>query len=184
MRILLLGLPRCGTTSLFDFIRELLPKNYKIEYEPYNKERDVDICENYFNKTVISNTIVLNKNETIYEWYNQIQQKFDKIIYIKRKDINAQKLSFAKTLIQKNKNWEKSLSLSDRLIDEYIVIFDKITENKKVYFYEDVYKECISNELYEISDFLNLNKEKIDTYHKKWIHTKNRDNFKYKITLI
>ena len=38
MRILILGLPRSGTSSLYDFLRTSLPKNYECKYEPFKTE--------------------------------------------------------------------------------------------------------------------------------------------------
>ena len=172
MKIAIIGLPRSGTTSLYFFIKDLLPKYYLCDNEPWSKTKDVEITENCFYKTLISDNLHLNKNESLTEYGIRMINTFNKIIFLRRKDANEMKKSLADMLVRRYKEYEYCKNLAEKYLDEWIPIFNTLTENKKIYYYEDLYTNNISKDLLDICKYLEIDfDEKI---YNKWIHIKNK----------
>lgn len=159
MKILIFGLPRCGTSSLFDFLVESLPKNYVVKYEPFKRVTDVEWGDDCIVKSVLTDEehdpIILKNGETLTEHSFRIIQEFDKVIYIKRKNIENVKKSFSNFHRLKNSK-EQSNSIAETKINEWNLIFDEITLNKRVYYYEDIFLDYPSQEIIEMCDYLNI----------------------------
>lgn len=176
MKILIFGLPRCGTTSLHNFIIESLPKNYIVKYEPFKRVTDVNWGDDCIVKTVLTDEehdpIILKNGETLTEHSIRIINKFDKVIYLKRKNINDIKKSFSNFHRLKNSK-EVSDIIAEVKIEEWNSIFDNVTLNKRVYYYEDIFLETPSRQIIEICDYLNITFN-IDIFD-KILHIKNRD---------
>lgn len=180
MRILIFGLPRCGTTSLLNFLIKSLPNYYIWQNEPYQHEIETISGENIIIKTVLCNFILLRENETLEENSFQLIKNFDKVIYIRRKNIENIKKSFADMIYKRelkyhgfNVIYSDCEKQSNDFIDEWLSVFDIVSNNKKVYFYEDIFRNEPTEYLIDILSDLNLNFNK--TAFMKHIHTKNKE---------
>ena len=176
MKILIFGLPRCGTTSLHNFIIESLPKNYNVKYEPFKRVTDVNFGENCIVKTVLTDEehdpIILKNGETLLEHSFRIIKEFDKVIYLKRKNIDNIKKSFSNFHRLKNSK-EVSDLIAEVKINEWNEIFDNVTKDKKIYYYEDIFTHEPKIDILEICDYLNITFN-VDLFN-KILHIKNRD---------
>jgi hypothetical protein len=113
MKILLLGTPRSGSTSLVKFIDSHIKlSNYQMCIEPFNRnlypnkeydeDRDTILYVTKYNNVLVKNLFLLGHEEypiksfnDIYEYLNWCYSYFDKIIILDRKDKLAQSESFA-----------------------------------------------------------------------------------------
>jgi hypothetical protein len=113
MKILILGTPRSGSTSLVKFIDSHIKlSNYQMFIEPFNqnlypnKEYDIDrdtiLYVTKYNNVLVKSLFLLEHEEypiksfnDIYEYLNWCYSYFDKIIILDRKDKLAQSESFA-----------------------------------------------------------------------------------------
>lgn len=180
MRILIFGLPRCGTTSLLNFLIKSLPSEYKWQNEPYHFTTETLDGKDLIVKTVLCNFIALRENETLEENSFKLIEKYDKVIYIRRKNIDNIKKSFTdmifkrylKTEREKIKYEDCTIESND-FINEWYDVFDKVTQNKKIYFYEDLYKDSPSDELFNLLSYLNLEFNNIAFL--RHIHTSNKE---------
>jgi hypothetical protein len=176
MRILIFGLPRCGTTSLHNFLIESLPKNYVVKYEPFKRVTDVNFGEDCIIKTVLTDEehdpIILKDGETLLTHSFRIIKEFDKVIYIKRKKVNNIKMSFSNFHRLKNSK-EISNKIADVKINEWNEIFNIVSQNKKVYYYEDIFTDKPKIDIIEICNYLNIIFN-IDLFN-KILHIKNKD---------
>ena len=106
MKILILGTPRSGTTSLVKFIDSHIKlPNYKMIIEPFNSELDgyimnIDSIINFKN-LLIKNLFLIGNDEypkdsfaNVYEYFEWCFSYFDKIIILDRKDKITQSESF------------------------------------------------------------------------------------------
>lgn len=159
MKICIIGLPRCGTTALYFFIRNHLSQEYTCENEPWNTKRNVEFTDNCFFKLVINDTVVnqLNDDETIFDFTYDIIDKFDKVVFIKRKEKDGMVKSLAHQLIYRYKNYDYRMKFAEEYYDKWIPIFDEITKNKKVYYYEDLYTDEINQNVIDICNYIGLN---------------------------
>lgn len=187
MKILIFGLPRCGTTSLFNFLMEYFPKNYIFKYEPYKKETFF-FEDNLLVKTVLSDKELLLNGENLEEHSIRIIKDYDKVIYLTRKNIENIKLSFykmrEKNFIEKNEiNILPSKEYTDKQIDKWLKIFQSVSLSGKIYYYEDLFLEIPSNSFYDLLKYLDINYKK--NLFDKYIHPKNKDkSIKMKKTLL
>lgn len=180
MRILIFGLPRCGTTSLLNFLIKSLPENYLWKNEPYHFTTETIHGDDIIIKTVLCNFIVLRENETLEQNSFKLIENFDKIIYIRRKNIDKIKKSFADMMYrrvikqrEKNTKYSDCVEESNKFIDEWLDVFDNVTKGKKVYYYEDIYKDTPSDSLYQILEYLSIDLNLFA--FEKHIHTKNKE---------
>jgi hypothetical protein len=112
MKILLLGTPRSGSTSLIKFIDSHISlSNYQMFIEPFNRnlypnkeydeDRDTILYVTKYNNVLVKSLFLLGHEEypiksfnDIYEYLNWCYSYFDKIIILDRKDKLAQSESF------------------------------------------------------------------------------------------
>jgi hypothetical protein len=112
MKILLLGTPRSGSTSLVKFIDSHIKlPNYKMFIEPFNqtlypnkkydKDRDTIVYLTKVQNILVKNLFLVGNDEypkesfnNIYEYLEWCYSYFDKIIILDRKDKVAQSESF------------------------------------------------------------------------------------------
>ena len=113
MKILLLGTPRSGSTSLVKFIDSHIKlSNYQMVIEPFNvnlypnkeydKDRDTILYFTKYNNVLVKSLFLLGHEEyptksfnNIYEYLTWCYSYFDKIIILDRRDKLAQSESFA-----------------------------------------------------------------------------------------
>lgn len=125
MKILILGTPRSGSTSLVKFIGSHISlSHYKMMIEPFNetlypnKEYDKDrgsiLYLNKFDNILVKSLFLLGHEEyptksfdNIYEYLKWCYSFFDKVIILDRKDKIAQSESF---VINETANRERGLS--------------------------------------------------------------------------
>ena len=134
MKILILGLPRSGTSSLYDFLRTSLPVNYECKYEPYKTEYIGDFRSNCLIKSVLTNEILLKEDQTLLNHTLELVSNFDFVIYLKR-DLNDVKASFKRMVDLNEKLWKNKIEYSDELMNEWYSDFNKVIEGRKVYEY-------------------------------------------------
>jgi hypothetical protein len=154
MKVLIFGVPRSGTSSLFNFLVNSFPKKYKAIYEPFKTNTDIEF-EYCIVKTVLTDNLLLKDNETLIEHSNRIIKSFDKVIYIKRKNIEntIQSLSdFQRPDLSK----EISDVVARKNIKDWTNVFDILTKDKKVYYYEDIYQDTPSLEFNEMCEYLGI----------------------------
>ena len=162
MKICVIGLPRCGTTALYFFISEHLNKNYICKNEPWNTKRNVELYNNCFYKLVINDTVEcqLNENESIFNFTYDLINKFDRVIFLKRKEREGMVNSLSHQLIYRYKNPQYRQKFADEYYDKWIPIFDEITKDKKVYYYEDLYTDNINKDIIEICNYIGVDLDK------------------------
>ena len=140
MKILILGLPRSGTSSLYDFLRTSLPNNYECKYEPFKTEYIGNFNSNCLIKSVLTNEILLKKNQTLLEHTIELISNFYFVIFLKR-DLNDIKISFKK-MVNLNKNlWGNQFCLKaltgrtilSSLITEKVVRFNSTELKNGIY---------------------------------------------------
>lgn len=181
MRILIFGIPRSGTSSLFKFLTISLPKKYTISYEPYKRLLELPPLDNLLVKTVLTDEIILKEEETLLNHSKRIIKQFDKIIYIKRKNVDNTIKSFS-DFQQPDLPKEISDIDSDEKIRRWTIIFDEITLGQKIYYYEDIYTEKPGKDIIELCDYLNIdfNLNKFN----ETLHLKNKEMNEKKIRTI
>lgn len=150
--ILIIALPRTGSTNL----GETLSKKYNLEYifEPFNRFTNLPIKEDY-NKKIVKTmifdcpTYIDEKNRL--NFIIDITKKFEKVILLSRKDINAivESWSYLKYNVTSNFNsrghyfWEETPNIESERI--FIKNCEKDLEylskelGIQVTYYEDLY---------------------------------------------
>ena len=175
MKILILGLPRSGTSSLYDFLRTSLPVNYECKYEPYKTECIGPLNSNSLIKSVLTNEILLKENQTLLEHTIELISNFDFVIFLKR-DLNDIKVSFKNMVVLNQKLWKNKIQYSDELIDKWYFDFNKAIKDNVVYDYEKIYTNDINESIIDICKKVNIvvNEKLFNNY----IHPKNKNNTK------
>jgi broad-specificity NMP kinase len=181
MKILILGLPRSGTSSLYDFLRTSLPVNYECKYEPYKTEYIGPLNSNCLIKSVLTNEILLKKEQTLLNHTIELVSNFDFVIFLKR-DLNDIKVSFKRMVDLNEKLWQNKIEYSEELINGWYSDFNKIIEGNITYEYENIYIDTISKSLMDICK--NINVVANDKQFNQYIHPKNKNKTKLKNTLI
>ena len=181
MKILILGLPRSGTSSLYDFLRTSLPVNYECKYEPYKTEHIYPLNPNCLIKSVLTNEILLKENQTLLQHTFKLISNFDFVIFLKR-DLNDIKVSFKHMVDLNKKLWKNKIEYSEELMNRWNSDFNKVIEGNITYEYEKIYTNDISESLIDICKKVNIvaNEKQFNQY----IHPKNKNNTKLKNTLI
>lgn len=169
MKILIVGIPRSGTTSVYNSIKSQyseLPSFYEPWFWRKNEEIDIDSYEDLLIKTLIyqkPNTILKRGYQLIdcLDFYREIVPKFDKVILLSRRNLNEAAVSYDYAF--KSKNWQTEYS-TDSLpkqwtIHMYEVISNRIEVlgnefNLKVWYYEDLFN---ANNINTISSFITDN---------------------------
>ncbi len=196
MKICILATGRCGSTSLYSCIKEHLNAEYTFLEEPFDRYKTtkkgltIDFnTPNVLIKTLIGQIPNEKDGMMVYEW---IFQTFDKVILLDRKNKIEQVESFAfhTTNNIKDRHNRKRVyyfnSISDEVMDKWELDINIASEflttlskenNKKIYYYEDLFVNKDQLIIDEIFKYLNLTpiKESID----RWIIS---DNKKVRIT--
>jgi hypothetical protein len=155
MKVLIFGMPRSGTSSLFNFLKYSLPKKYISSYEPFKKLINPIWGDDCIVKTVLTDKLIFKDGETMLEHSNRIINYFDKVIYIKRKSIENTITSMS-DFHQPDLSKEESKIVAEENINRWIKIFDEVTKDKKVYYYEDIYVDKPNKELLKMCDYLEI----------------------------
>jgi hypothetical protein len=169
MRILIVGIPRSGTTSVYNSIKSQyseLPSFYEPWFWRKNGEIDIDSYKDLLIKTLIyqkPNPILKRGYQLIdcLDFYRELVPKFDKVILLSRRNLNEAAVSYDYAF--KSKNWQTEYS-TDSLpkqwtIHMYEVISNRIEVlgnefNLKVWYYEDLFN---ANNINTISSFITDN---------------------------
>jgi len=175
MRILILGLPRSGTSSLYDFLRTSLPKNYECKYEPFKTEYIENFKKDCLIKSVLTNEILLKENQTLINHTLELVNNFDFVIFLKR-DLDDIKVSFKSMVNLNEKLWKNKIEYGDELINKWYSDFNKVIEGRKVYEYKDIYINTIGESLVDICKKANMVVDEKKYY--QYIHPKNKNNTK------
>jgi hypothetical protein len=169
VKILIVGVPRSGTTSVYNSIKSQyseLPSFYEPWFWRKNGEIDIDSYKDLLIKTLIyqkPNPILKRGYQLIdcLDFYREIVPKFDKVILLSRRNLNEAAVSYDYAF--KSKNWQTEYS-TDSLpkqwtIHMYEVISNRIEVlgnefNLKVWYYEDLFN---ANNINTISSFITDN---------------------------
>lgn len=185
MKILLLYIPRSGSTSILRYFESIRP-NYEVINQPWSslisklnftntiKYKDLIVKENVFVKIDIGTFLTERIN------FDEVKKDFDKIIILDRKDNDKQieSLVYAKmneSFLESNKYWFNNISKED--FEESKFVIEKLKEsietikeklNSKVYYYEDLYFNDFSN----LFNYLEI--EHNEEFFKKYLSKENK----------
>lgn len=144
MKILIISLPRCGSSSLLNRIAE--EKKLRPIFEPFSN-RHKKPTKTYDDKIVIKTMIY----HCPVEWYNEFSKEFDEIILLSRKDLKSCAESYA-FLIYMERNgyiynqeyfWKETPNY--QTINSFIINWDnKLNQlskmlNVPIIYYEDIF---------------------------------------------
>ena len=155
MRVLILGTPRSGSTSLVKFIDSHIKlSNYQMFIEPFNRnlypnkeydeDRDTILYVTKYNNVLVKSLFLLGHEEypiksfnDIYEYLNWCYSYFDKIIILDRKDKLAQSESFAvneTSMRERGIGWHTPKIYDvDKIEPSYIkTMIDRYTESSEI----------------------------------------------------
>jgi len=155
MRVLILGTPRSGSTSLVKFIDSHIKlSNYQMFIEPFNqnlypnKEYDIDrdtiLYFTKYNNILVKSLFLLEHEEypiksfnNIYEYLDWCYSYFDKIIILDRKDKLAQSESFVvneTSMRERGVGWHTPKIYDvDKIEPSYIkTMIDRYTESSEI----------------------------------------------------
>jgi len=155
MKILILGTPRSGSTSLVKFIDSHIKlSNYQMFIEPFNRnlysnkeydeDRDTILYVTKYNNVLVKSLFLLGHEEypiksfnDIYEYLNWCYSYFDKIIILDRKDKLAQSESFAvneTSMRERGTGWHTPKIYDvDTIEPSYIkTMIDRYTESSEI----------------------------------------------------
>ena len=197
MKILLLGTPRSGSTSLVKFIDSHIKlSNYKMVIEPFNNslyfkgDSNIETLLQYEN-ILVKNLFLLGHEEyptksfnNIYEYLKWCYSYFDKIIILDRKDKLAQSESFAvneTSMRESGIGWhvpkiydiEKiESSYIKTMIDRYMEsgeILKNIsdTNNFPIFYYEDIFLNKSRKHIEFLFSYLDM--EMDESNYMEWI---------------
>jgi hypothetical protein len=186
MKILILGTPRSGSTSLVRLINSHINlPNYKMVIEPFNNSlyfdgnNTIETLLQYEN-ILVKNLFLVGNDEypkesfdNVYDYFNWCYSYFDKIIILDRKDKVAQSESFAinETMFrEKGIGWhtQKIYDLSKveisyirNMIDTYTKsseILEKISHEKSypIFYYEDIFINHNIEILKELMEYVDM----------------------------
>ena len=186
MKILLLGTPRSGSTSLVRLIDSHIDlPNYKMVIEPFNKslysnEKHTIKSLLEYKNILVKNLFLIGNDEyaensfiDVYEYFNWCYSYFDKIIILDRKDKIAQSESFVinETLMrEKGIGWHTpkiyeldsiDKSYLETMIDRYTEsseILHTISSKQKfpIFYYEDIFLEKSRKHIEELFRYLGI----------------------------
>ncbi len=185
MKILLLYIPRCGSTSILRYFKSVRP-DYEVINQPWSSlvsklnftnmitYKDLIVKENIFVKIDIA-TFLTERID-----FDCVNKDFDKIIILDRKDNDKQveSLVYAKmndSFLESNKYWfdnvskesfEESKFVIETLKKSIEIIREKL--NSKIYYYEDLYYNDFSN----LFNYLEI--EYNEEFFKKYLSKENK----------
>jgi hypothetical protein len=186
MKILLLGTPRSGSTSLVKFIDSHIKlSNYQMVIEPFNNsmyfkgDSNIETLLQYEN-ILVKNLFLLGHEEyptksfnNIYEYLTWCYSYFDKIIILDRRDKLAQSESFVineKMSREKGIGWHTpkiydltkiETSYIETMVNRYTEsskILYEISQNKgyPIFYYEDIFLEHDINVVKNMLEYLGI----------------------------
>ena len=155
MKILILGTPRSGSTSLVKFIDSHIKlSNYQMFIEPFNRflypnkeydeDRDTILYVTKYNNVLVKSLFLLEHEEyptksfnDIYEYLDWCYSYFDKIIILDRKDKLAQSESFVvneTSMREKGIGWHTPKIYDvDKIEPSYIkTMIDRYTKSSEI----------------------------------------------------
>ena len=197
MKILILGTPRSGSTSLVKFIDSHIKlSNYKMVIEPFNNslyfkgDSNIETLLQYKN-ILVKNLFLLGHKEyptksfnNIYEYLTWCYSYFDKIIILDRKDKLAQSESFAineTSMRERGVGWHTPKIYDvDKIEPSYIkTMIDRYTKSSEIlhsisskqkfpmFYYEDIFLEKSRKHIEELFRYLNM--EMVESNYMEWI---------------
>lgn len=198
MRIAILTSARTGSTSLFYFIKNHLPKTYTSIPEPFNNDwrtyysfnkYDVTFFENQSNlliKTFVStDQIPLEFTDNYKDYWEWFMGYFDKIILLDRKDKNLQSESLAYLVNKKDfYSWQKKQFYDLNIITKEQIedvklrleneskFIHSFTTKYPIYYFEDIYIKKDKKVIKSILDYLGL--EMDDLIYNMFIESDNQ----------
>lgn len=179
MKICILAVGRCGSTSLFNCIYKHLGKDYTGISEPFNKYVNKKTYESNFQTISDSNNVLIKVIVDIKHIPSQLNEReyfewlfgcFDKIILLDRIDETLQLESFAYHTYTNSKHWHiKKRYDIDSIPKEYMdnqLTYLRINKNKlkelsltyntKIYFYEDIFLKIEKKVLYSLLEYIGI----------------------------
>ena len=181
MKIALIYTPRSGSTSILKYFQKVKP-----EYTCYNEPWFDWMQKNLYNEDISYEKVISMENIFIKSAYktlpvslNQINNDFDKIIFLLRKNKKEQVESAALLSRQndflnysKRKYWVESIEEEQKQIieDRYDFLNETLTNfalsnDKKIFYYEDLYYGSFNDFFNEIE--LPFNQEAFDLFLNK-----------------
>jgi hypothetical protein len=186
MKILLLGTPRSGSTSLVRLINSHINlPNYKMVIEPFNNSlyfdgnNTIETLLQYEN-ILVKNLFLVGNDEypkesfdNVYEYFNWCYSYFDKILILDRKDKTTQSESFVinETMWrEKGVDWhtQKIYNIEtiepvylNTMVDRYTEssqILNNISkeENLPLFYYEDIFLEKSRKHIDDLFSYLDI----------------------------
>lgn len=175
MKILLISLPRTGSTSITSYFNES-NKNFKTFSEPFNINgklgyytyKNVIKYSNIFVKHMLVQKPPGLKDLTTKEQFKRFYKDFDKIVFLDRKNLTEQVESLSTALV--TKVWHTKYVYSEQQHSEYIKEQTKTLKywkkkmislsneyDCKIFYYEDIFynKEKMLEFLSEINSEYN-----------------------------
>ena len=151
MKVLIISLPRCGSTSLMNKISE--ERNLKLYMEPFSMDKIHPSYDYWDDKTdvVIKTLIGQPRINDLVSFYSEFSKKFDEIILLSRRDLTAvcESLAYLKWNISNGfklddvYHWEETPNLNETHIMVKNLNYDIHALSKKINvpitYYEDIY---------------------------------------------
>lgn len=177
MKILILAIPRSGSTTIYESIKSQLT-NFEFIFEPWRigkeKNLDIDSYDNLLIKSLLyqiplANDTIFRKNSNQYrlidtlDFYKNLILKFDKVILLSRRDIDNASVSYEHAL--KYKNWFSKYSTeatpSNNIIRMYKLLTNRIETlgtymGLKVWYYEELFHRNNSEIVLEFAKELKI----------------------------
>jgi hypothetical protein len=195
MKILLLGTPRSGSTSLVRLINSHINlPNYKMVIEPFNNSlyfdgnNTIETLLQYEN-ILVKNLFLVGNDEyaensfiDVYEYFNWCYSYFDKIIIVDRKDKIAQSESFVinETMWrERGIGWHtKKIYDLDKIDKSYLeTMIDRYTQSGKIlndiaytnnfpiFYYEDIFLNHNMKIVKKLFEYLGMDLD-VEMYNK------------------
>lgn len=186
MKILILGTPRSGSTSLVKLIDSHINlPNYKMVIEPFNKslyfngKHTIESLLEYEN-ILVKNLFLIGNDEyaensfiDVYEYFNWCYSYFDKIVILDRKDKIAQSESFVinETMWrERGVDWHTQKiynietiepmylkTMVDRYTESSQILYNiSKEENLPLFYYEDIFLEKSRKHIEELFGYLDM----------------------------
>jgi len=201
MKILILGTPRSGSTSLVRLIDSQMNLfNYRMFIEPFNQLLDKEITSITplleYDNILVKNLFLIGNDEypkdsfmDFFEYLNWCYSYFDKIIILDRKDKLAQSESFVvneTSMREKGIGWHTPKiydvdkiepSYIKTMVDRYTEsseILHNISSNQKfpIFYYEDIFLEKNRKHIEELFSYLDM--EVDESNYMEWILSPDR----------